>query len=321
MSVNHYMITHSPHDVKTNFQKQDNNSVFANPQNTRNVVSFERSDGIFSYNNSFWTFINNSKCMRNNNFVLGHLRYKKRKRKIPIFLHSPDNDIHISRVLLNGGSWEENNMLKAVEVMGQYPDATFIDIGAHVGVFSLTLASLGYKVIAIDCFKDNIERLCASAKLGNLSKNMYIIHNALSDKKATVVVRESSPSNIGGNNIVQKSSLNMNTGKTVMGALETIQAIRLDDLLEVVDIKSAVLKLDVEGSEHNVLKGAENFFRSVNVHFVMMEFHTHKDRDSGKFILDFMNEHGFQPILPTGVSLTNQNEWPWDVHWTKRKKK
>ncbi|CAG2190457.1 unnamed protein product [Mytilus edulis] len=130
---------------------------------------------------------------------------------------------------------------------------------------------------------------------------MYIIHNAVSDKKATVVVRESSPSNIGGNTIVQNTSLNINTGKTVMGALETIQAIRLNDLLEVIDIKSAVLKVDVEGSEHNVLKGAEIFFRSVNVHFVMMEFHTHKGRDSGKCISEFMNKHGFQPLLPTEV--------------------
>ncbi|CAG2190449.1 unnamed protein product [Mytilus edulis] len=141
------------------------------------------------------------------NFVLGHLRHKNIKKKISIYLHPPDNDIHISRVLLNGGSWEDNNLLKSVEAMSQNPDAIFIDIGAHVGVYSLTLASLGYKVIAIDCFKDNIERLCASAKLGNLSKNMYIIHNALSDRKETVVVRESSPSNIGGNTIVQKSSL------------------------------------------------------------------------------------------------------------------
>lgn len=47
-----------------------------------------------------------------------------------------------------------------------------------------------------------------------------------------------------------------------------------------------------------------------------MEFHKHKGRVSGKFILDFMNQHGFQPGLPMGVSL--QNEWPWDVQWAKR---
>ncbi|CAC5388614.1 unnamed protein product [Mytilus coruscus] len=315
------MRTHSPHEVKTDFLKQDNNAVLEYANNTRNGVIIERSDGIFSYNNSLWTFTNDSACIRKKNFILGHLRNKKRKKKIPIYLHPPDNDIHISRVLLNGGSWEEKNLRKAVEVMGQYQDAIFIDIGSHVGVYSLTLASLGYKVIAIDCFKDSIERLCASAKLGDLSKNMYIIHNALSDKRESVVVRESSQSNIGGNTIVQKSSLNINVSKTVMGALETIQAIRIDDLLEVIDIKSAVLKLDVEGSEHNVLKGAETFFSTVNVYFVMMEFHTHKDRDSGKFILDFMNQHGFKPVLPAGVSLTNQNKWPWDVQWSKRKKK
>ncbi|VDI25639.1 Hypothetical predicted protein [Mytilus galloprovincialis] len=321
MSVNNYMRTHFPHEIKTDFMKQVNNAVLAKPLNKRNVVIFERRNGIFSYNNSLWTFTNDSACTWKKNFVLGHLRYKKRTKKIPIYLHPPDNDIHISRVLLNGGSWEDNNLLKAVEAMSQNPDAIFIDIGAHVGVYSLTLASLGYKVIAIDCFKDNIERLCASAKLNNLSKSMYIIHNALSNRKEMIVVRESSPSNIGGNTIVQKSSLGINTSKTAMAVLETIQAIRLDDLLEVIDIKSAVLKLDVEGSEHNVLKGSDTFFRSVNVHFVMMEFHKHKDRDSGKFISEFMNQHGFQPLLPIGVSLNKQNKWPWDVHWSKRKKK
>jgi hypothetical protein len=123
-------------------------------------------------------------CERKGDYLLGHI---KSKTLIPIFLHPPDNDIHISRVLLNGGSWEKELLERMLRSMTQFPEAIFIDIGAHVGVYSLSIASHGHNVIAIDCYQGNVERLCASTKAAKLSNRISIIYNAISKTRGNGV--------------------------------------------------------------------------------------------------------------------------------------
>jgi hypothetical protein len=45
-----------------------------------------------------------------------------------IFVYPPERDIHISRMIINAGSWEYDLVNKMVLVMKRYPDAVFIDI-------------------------------------------------------------------------------------------------------------------------------------------------------------------------------------------------
>jgi hypothetical protein len=61
---------------------------------------------------------------------------------------------------------------------------------------------------------------------------------------------------------------------------DLISSIYLDDLLPLFDLKEVVIKMDVETHEANVLKGAEQFFKSVQVHYFLLEFVSHKGKES-----------------------------------------
>lgn len=262
-----------------------------------------------------WKCLQHGACKKKDDFITGFISYTKNKKKIPIYLHQTEDDVHISRVLFNGGAWEKGLLNKIESVMSQAPNSTFIDIGAHIGVYSVTMASLGYKTIAIDCFRGNIERICASASFDRkLVNKLQIVHNAVSDKHGVVGVKRTSGHNVGGNFIEKVKA----TNPVPKDYIEYAQAILLDDLLEQFDIKSAVVKMDVQGHEHKVLKGAETFFTNVDVLYVQMEFNFHRSAPSGVYIRDFMTRHKFIPLLPPSVTISNFTEWPLDVLWVKR---
>jgi hypothetical protein len=61
------------------------------------------------------------------------------------------------------------------------------------------------------------------------------------------------------------------------------------------------MKMDVETFEANVLKGAYKFFDQVKIELLLMEFVAHKNKESGKFIADFLLSHGMEPNVPEHV--------------------
>ena len=268
---------------------------------------------VATFDGYSWQCLEDDACKKKDDFILSYTNYNKRKKKIPLFLHPSEHDVHISRVLFNGGAWEKSLLHKIENVMTENPTATFIDIGAHVGVYSITLASLGYETIAIDCYRPNVERICASAMVGRKPSTLHIVHNAVSDKRGTVGVKKSSEYNVGGN-FVERTDASRSADTNY---LEYVDAIMLDDLLTQFEIKSAVIKMDVQGHEHEVLKGAETFFSVVNVLYVQMEFNFHRKSPSGNYIKDFMTRHRFKPVLPPLVPLSNGTRWPLDVIWTR----
>lgn len=74
--------------------------------------------------------------------------------------------------------------------------------------------------------------------------------------------------------------------------------ITLDELLrEDAETSRIVIKMDVEGAEENVLKGAENLLRRDNVNFVICTYH--KDGDEEKF-QKFFEKYGYQTEFSDG---------------------
>ena len=98
----------------------------------------------------------------------------------------------------------------------------------------------------------------------------------------------------------------------------TSSSILLDDLLEIFPISKAVIKMDVEKHEDEILKGASKFFTEVVVESVLLEFRFHTKDSSGQFIIDFLDEHGLEPILPGGANKSNYKNWPGDLMWRRR---
>jgi len=80
----------------------------------------------------------------------------------------------------------------------------------------------------------------------------------------------------------------------------------IDDINAETPFDCDLLKVDTQGSEYEILVGAEKFLKS-NVSFVLLEtwtFEVHKDQALSGKIMEWMNERGF-----TLIRLNNGAEW------------
>lgn len=207
--------------------------------------------------------------------------------------------------IIRQGMWEGNLVRRIHDILKNEPDVVFLDIGANVGVFSLTVAKLGRPTVSVDALEGNVARLCQSMRDGNLSDHMTVIHNALSFQREKVALG-THKKNVGGTYV--KKLEKMGLDKIDQQAL-VVDAILLDDLLEIFNFKRVVIKMDVETFEANVLKGADKFFTTVQVDYLLMEFVAHKGKDSGNFIVEFLKKHN----LVCENSNPNHATWSGEV--------
>lgn len=124
-----------------------------------------------------------------------------------------------------------------------------LDIGANLGMFSIPLAKeLGNngKVISIEAEKKNVELLRKNVKLNNLSNVLIIGKGAYSKKGQMTFYLDSIGT--GGHSLMKE-----NSAKT-----ETIEVDTIDNILDELKAKKInIIKIDVEGAEIDVFKGAK----------------------------------------------------------------
>lgn len=132
----------------------------------------------------------------------------------------------------------------------------FVDIGANIGAFALTAASLKYSVIAFEPFKHNLALLRYSVCANGFEDRVRIIPVALSDQDAMCEL-VAFPGNLG-DGIVQCGKERL-SGQTRV--VQKINTKRLDDYASLLP-ECAVMKVDVEGFEPKVLQGGTKFMTS-----------------------------------------------------------
>ncbi len=120
-------------------------------------------------------------------------------------------------------------------------DSVVADVGANIGTFSIPLSRKAKEVLAFEPVPENVKWLEENIRANNV-KNIVVFPIALGDKNAEVKMIS--------HNDKEFSNFSMREGKgTQVGTL--------DSIVQRVD----VLKIDVEGCEPAVLRGAENIIR------------------------------------------------------------
>ena len=158
---------------------------------------------------------------------------------------------------------------------------TFIDVGTHVGRFSILLAKKGSNVISIEPSKENRGQLNKNIQLNNLQEKIKVIPVGCSDRngKSTLYFV---PHNEG------LSSLEKQEG----AQKENIVIKKLDDIVKKLKINPEsidVIKADVEGFELNVLRGSTNILKKGKP-LLVLEI-TEKEKE--KLIIEFLDKFGF----------------------------
>lgn len=140
------------------------------------------------------------------------------------------------------------------------PGDVFVDVGAHAGWFTIHASSAvspGGRVFAFEALPPNAARLRANLALSNVG-NVTVVHAAVSDGpgRATVGFQPGSDSGSG------------TAGGRAVGKAFEVEQVSLDSALGA-DIAPRLVKIDVEGFEYLVLRGATRTLG--NTHAVLVE--------------------------------------------------
>jgi FkbM family methyltransferase len=164
------------------------------------------------------------------------------------------------------------------------PGATFVDVGANIGVFTALGASVvGPKgrVVAVEPIVRNaelIERACQS----NGFDQVRVIRAAASDRVGTIELRTEASTSNAATPAAAGERLRADTGSTVR-----VPAVVLDDALGDLD-RLDLVKLDVAGMEPRVLRGLARAIERFQP-ILISEFHPWAiERATGESPLDFL---------------------------------
>lgn len=153
------------------------------------------------------------------------------------------------------------------------PGDSFVDIGANVGYFCLLAATLGRapagappsRILAIEPTPGNLRQLRANAALNGF--DILVEPLAVSSKAGETVF--GSHGQDGGNGDIV-------VGKRVGDALSEREFVVRTDTLDAILARSAIdrvkiLKVDTEGHETEVFKGAQDLLSAGRVDFILCE--------------------------------------------------
>lgn len=176
-------------------------------------------------------------------------------------------------------SWRRNELTKAYEpvqplmlarMAQELGSFTFFDIGANIGAYSMVMASQAnvQRVLAFEPQHDCLAELQRNIQLNGYGDIVTLHPIALSDESGEAAFRKTGP--LAGDSGLASTFL----GPPVRRGHDTHVDIGcLDDICPIVNAE-VVLKIDVEGHESNVLRGAERVMTG-NVGFLQIEIHEH----------------------------------------------
>ncbi|MDO8658009.1 MAG: FkbM family methyltransferase [Candidatus Levybacteria bacterium] len=143
----------------------------------------------------------------------------------------------------------------------------FVDIGANIGVYSLIAASkiTKGKIFAFEPTKEMLKIFYENIHLNNFSEKIKVIEKAVSDTNTPIhftVSNISDTNHISYGKYDEKNSISVNSTT-------------IDHFLKINNIDHIdMLKIDVEGAELKVLKGAKKSLKEKRISYILLEINT-----------------------------------------------
>lgn len=178
-----------------------------------------------------------------------------------------DND-HIVKVIKNSSCFYERRLLEKIKNLNLV--GSYIDCGANIGNHTLFFAKecLSTKVISFEIHPTIFEVLEKNIKL-NSCNNTILYNVGLGDTNSLVALSDMDVFNVGMVSVISEG-------------IPKYPIRRLDDVIDGVD-DVVLIKIDVEGFELNVIKGAEILIKKCSPIIVV------ECRTSNEF--DFINNY------------------------------
>ena len=163
----------------------------------------------------------------------------------------------------------------------------FIDIGSHMGIYTLLLSEQVKYVYSFEPLKKNYNQLKRNIKINNLL-NVKYFNIALSDKKKNIDLWVTDINRSGGYSIYDKNDEELKKYKLEYISISQSASDKGDNLLNISKNKIAI-KIDVERHEEKVLIGMKKILSQNDVVMQIEIFETRK-----KKIFNLLKELNFK---------------------------
>lgn len=179
-----------------------------------------------------------------------------------------------------------------VDWAGQFiaPHSHFVDIGAHIGSWTLLLAKQAQQVTAFEPQKMRYYQLCGNIAVNNLD-NVTAVHCGLTSeetrgKKMTLYkFRNDSGSSTLRSDIAQRSFTETTPTGQELVELKCLDDFQLNNV--------SLMKIDVEGFELEVLKGAKQTLARCRPYIVLELWAKEWFKSSREETIEWLKSHGY----------------------------
>ena len=181
-------------------------------------------------------------------------------------------------------------------------DDLFVDIGANVGSYTLLACSaIGARGVAFEPVPETYSRLIENIRINHLEERVTCVNKGLGAELGSLSFTSDS------------DTMNhaLAPGESTANPIN-VEVTTLNEALE--DAAPALIKIDVEGFETPVLKGAEDILKQDSLHSVIMELNGSGDRYgyNESRILELMFDLGFRtysydPFARALINLEGKN--------------
>ena len=194
----------------------------------------------------------------------------------------------------------ENQQIKYLrELIIKEEVEIFIDIGSHMGFYTLNLSQLVKSAYSFEPIIENFNQLKENMKINNF-KNVKIYNLALSNIKKKIIMWVPNKDKTGGFSIYNKQDEELKKYTNNLIYKKKVSCDILDEIL-IFKKKKIVIKIDVERHEKNVIEGAINLLKKNNV-LLQVEIFKSRKKDvfkilkkiGYKFIKNVNKDHYFK---------------------------
>lgn len=175
-------------------------------------------------------------------------------------------------------------------------NATIIDVGANIGIFSLFAHYLSRSgnVYAFEPTPKIFAILKRNVNANNLAQNVHIINKALGDKDKKIMLLRSADALESGNRIVDSNFVIGGKGGVV--DFEEASMMTLDKFIQENDIKKVdFIKIDAEGYEKQIIEGAKEAIKRFSPVIACSAYHLKNDEvEIPKLVLSLNNKYDYR---------------------------
>ncbi len=158
----------------------------------------------------------------------------------------PDSDFHFESMIDSEGNYQEKQFKTALKYIKPEDRGLFIDVGAHVGLWSRMAQKVGFKeILAIEPDAKNYE--CLDKNLDGA----FLLRLALSDERKSGRIESEKSDNSGANHLIDGGDFPVEPFDRYFSFIKN----------EFDLTKQVLIKIDVQGYEAKVVRGMTNFIK------------------------------------------------------------